>query len=84
MELSTIVGVVFIATAICLVIMKAIREKLIDNNVIFDNLCPICKSELSRIHRRARHRILGLVFFVDVKYYECDNCYKKRLFIGSR
>ena len=84
MEFSAILGVIFIVTAICMVILKAIREKLIDNNVIFDNQCPACKSNLSRIPRLARHRILDLMLIVDVKYYGCDHCNKKRLYTGPR
>lgn len=84
MELSAILGVVFIVTAICMVIIKAIREKLIDKNVIFDNQCPACQSNILRIPRLTRHRILGQMLLIDVKYYECDYCNKKRLFTGLR
>ncbi len=84
MEFSAILGVVFIVTAICMVIIKAIREKLIAKNVIFDDQCLACQSNMSRIPRLARHRILGLMLLVDVKFYECDNCNEKRLFTGPR
>ena len=84
MEFYAILGVVFIVTAICMVIIKAIREKLIDKNVIFNNQCLACQSALRRIHRLARHRILCQMLLIDVKYYECDYCNKKRLFTGPR
>lgn len=82
MEFSGILGVVFIATAISMVLIKAIREKLIDKYIIFDNQCPTCNLSLQRRQRLKRHRILGSVLFVEVKYLECDYCHKKILFIG--
>ena len=84
MESSAILGVVFIVTAICMVIIKAIRENLIDKNIIFDNQCPVCQSDMPRIPRLTRHRILGLMLLVDIKYYGCNYCNKKRLFTGPR
>ncbi len=84
MELSGTIGIILIATAICMVIIKAIRENLIDKYIIFDNQCPVCDSSLQSIERLSRHRLLGSVLFVDVKYYECDYCQNKRLFIGPR
>ncbi len=84
MEFSAILGVVFITTAIAMVMIKAIREKLIDKYIIFDNQCPTCNSSLQRRQRLARHKIFSSVLFVNVKYFECDYCYKKILFIGPR
>ncbi len=84
MEFSGILSVVFMATAICMVLIKAIREKLIDKYIIFNNRCPTCNSSLQHRQHLARHKILGSVLFVDVKYLECDYCHKKILFIGPR
>ena len=81
MDFYGVLGVVFITTSVCMVIMKVIREKLIDKYIIFDNQCPTCNSSLTRITRLARHRILGLVLFVDVKYYgvmDKNGCYFAR------
>ena len=84
MESSAILGVVFIVTAICMVIIKAIRENLIDKNIIFDNQCPVCQSDMPRIPRLARHKIFSRILLLDVQYYECDDCNTKRLFTGPR
>jgi len=81
---ADIVTITFCAIVICLVIINAIRENLIDKNVIFDEKCPKCQSELRCISCLASHKILSSILFVNVKYYECGYCHTKRLYIGPR
>ena len=73
-EASDIVGYTLILMAVFLLGYRT-RTNLLKN---YPNTrsCSKCESGLSRIHRKFRHKIIGLLFRIRVKNYRClgSNC----------
>ena len=71
---SDIVGFTLILIAVYLLGYRS-RTNLLKN---YRNTrsCPKCKSGLSRIHRKFKHKIIGFIYRIRVKNYRClgSNC----------
>ena len=68
--LSDLVGAGLLATALVAVLWR-IRWRLVHTARFTTRLCPVCGSELHRVHRRTLDRVLNLL--VPVRRYQCDN-----------
>ncbi|MDB9854254.1 hypothetical protein OAC91_03360 [Candidatus Marinimicrobia bacterium] len=81
-EFSDIVGIGLIAFALYL-IARRWRERVIQRASIFKD-CPECGSELHRIKKEAKHKLLGYLYFSTIKNYGCKKCTYKNIKFSNR
>ena len=44
------------------------------------NSCPQCGSdEIQRIKKNWKHQVIGIIYFVKVKHYQCKKCGYKEI-----
>ena len=82
LEGSDLVGIIFIISAIYLIINRW-REKIINQFSILRE-CPKCGEKLHRIHKNNFQRFFGLLFFLNIKNYKCNSCAFKRIKLTKR
>lgn len=82
MGYSNIFAVLFTLVLLLLIIIKAIREWLLDKDIIFEKACPTCHCEVLRIPRLPMHKNLGKWLRVRIKHFECPYCYKRIVYFG--
>ena len=71
-EISDLVGITFIFFAIYLVINRWKERMIFRSQLLID--CPDCGGKISRVHKKSLHRILGIIFFLNIKNYKCNKC----------
>jgi len=81
-ETSDIVGILLILTALGMIFYR-LRNRYILRHGPLRN-CLKCGSDMHRIHRRLRHRILGVILWADVRYYSCKKCTFKGIRVAPR
>lgn len=81
-ETSDIVGIILILIALGMIYYR-LRNRYIQRHGPLRS-CLKCGSDMHRIHRRLRHRILGVILWADVRYYSCKKCTFKGVRIAPR
>tara|TARA_B100001142_G_C14195825_1_gene601791 strand:- start:462 stop:935 length:474 start_codon:yes stop_codon:yes gene_type:complete len=77
-EVSDIVGISLILYVVYLIANRW-RERMIDRYKDLSS-CPQCGSlELHRIRKNWNHRVMSILYFVNVKHYECKKCAHKEM-----
>ena len=77
-EVSDIVGISLLIYVFYLVANRW-RDRMIDRYSDLD-ICPKCGSpEIHRIRKDWNHKILSILYFVNVKHYECKKCLHKEM-----
>ena len=71
-EVSDIVGISLILYVIYLIADRW-RERMIDRFSELSN-CPECGGDLNRIRKNWNHKIMGFVYWSNVKHYHCKLC----------
>ncbi|MBT3180528.1 MAG: hypothetical protein HOB40_03370 [Candidatus Marinimicrobia bacterium] len=71
-EISDLVGISLIIFALFLVANRW-RQRMIERYELLKD-CPNCGGNLIRIRRDFNHKILGILYFVNVKHYNCKAC----------
>ena len=84
MEISDVVGVVLILFALYLILFR-IRIRLLTSYPKITK-CQYCNSSsnLKRIQKSFKHRIIHFVLRLRVYYYQCKDCYKKQLIMLTK
>ncbi len=81
-ETSDIVGIILILIAMGMIFYR-LRSRFISRHGPLRS-CLKCGSDMHRIHRRFRHRILGIILWADVRYYSCKKCTFKGIQVAPR
>ena len=77
-EVSDIVGISLILYVFYLVANRW-RDRMIDRYSNLD-ICPKCGSpEIHRIRKDWNHKIISILYFVNVKNYQCKKCSHKEM-----
>ena len=77
-EVSDIVGISLILYVVYLVAHRW-RERMIDRYMDLHS-CPQCGSdEIQRIKKNLKHQVMGIIYFVKVKHYQCKQCGHKEI-----
>ena len=77
-EVSDIVGISLILYVFYLVANRW-RDRMVDRYSDLDK-CPKCgSSEIHRIRKDWNHKILSILYFVNVKNYQCKKCSRKEM-----
>ena len=77
-EVSDIVGISLILYVIYLVANRW-RDRMIERYLDL-NSCPKCgTSEMHRIKKDWNHKLLSVLYFVNVKHYQCKKCSHKEI-----
>ena len=77
-EVSDIVGISLIIYVIYLVANRW-RDRMIERYTDLSS-CPLCGSlELHRIRKNWNHKFMSILYFVNVKHYECKKCTHKEI-----
>lgn len=71
-EVSDLVGIALIATALGLIAWRLRRRALERHPALSE--CPACHAALQRIRSRLSHRLLGRLLWVRIKHYACSEC----------
>jgi hypothetical protein len=71
-EVSDIVGISLIVYVIYLIANRW-RERMINRFSDLSN-CPECGGELNRIRKNWNHKLLGFIYWANVKNYHCKLC----------
>ena len=71
-EISDLVGTIFIFVAIIMV-FRRIRIRIFER---FSQLseCPKCGQDLYRAHRKIKQKLLGWILYAKVKQFSCNKC----------
>lgn len=72
LQVSDVLGLIFIATAMGLTIMH-IRKSMI-STAYASHSCPLCNSKLHRIHRSKWQLWLSRALYLSSGYYHCSAC----------
>ena len=77
-EVSDIVGISLILYVLYLVANRW-RDRMIERYTDL-NSCPKCETpEMHRIKKGWNHKLLGVLYFVSVKHYQCKKCSHKEI-----
>ena len=77
-EVSDIVGISLILYVVYLVANRW-RDRMIERYLSLDS-CPKCGTpEMHRIKKDWNHKLLGVLYFVGVKHYQCKKCSHKEI-----
>tara|TARA_B100001093_G_scaffold140098_1_gene132705 strand:+ start:1914 stop:2387 length:474 start_codon:yes stop_codon:yes gene_type:complete len=77
-EVSDIVGISLILYVVYLIANRW-RDRMIERYLDLD-LCPKCGTpEMHRIKKDWNHKLLGVLYFVSVKHYQCKKCSHKEI-----
>ena len=76
-EISDIVGLSLILYVIYLIVNRW-RERMIERHKSFTE-CKICGSDIQRIRKNWNHKILSVLYLVNVKHYQCKKCMHKEI-----
>ena len=71
-EVSDLVGISLIIYVLYLIADRW-RERMIERFSKLTN-CPQCGSNLNRIRKELKHKIMSFVYFLHVKHYHCTAC----------
>jgi len=81
-EVSDLVGISLILLAVILIANRW-RERMIERFSQSNN-CPECGNHIHRIRRNLKQKVLSIVYFVNVKYYQCKSCNYKGIKLVKR
>jgi len=71
-ETSDIIGIILIIIALFMIYLRVRKRTIFRYATLYE--CPNCSGDLRRIHRKLRHRILGLLLWTEVKHFSCKTC----------
>ena len=71
-EVSDLVGISIIMYVMYL-IANRLRERVVHQLGSLD-VCPKCKGALHRIRKSWNHKIMGYIYFLKIKNYQCKIC----------
>lgn len=71
-EMSDLVGMSLIGFALFMVANRW-RNRMIDRYSVLKE-CPECSGSLRRIRREPKHKIIGFLYWVNIKNYQCNAC----------
>jgi len=74
-EVSDIVGISLILYVIFLIANRW-RERIIDRHTSLTS-CMKCGGDIKRVRKNWKHKVMGILYFVSVKHYQCKSCMHK-------